>query len=200
VFAAVAACATVAYAARGVWLDWIGRSLVCTQGALSAEAILLDNFANDYVLFRRAAQIERAGLTRRVLVPVTSPDGEDEAVAANEVANAFARVAGLSSWEPIVVNGGKEPISLNAAYRVRDFLLREHIGSVTLISPTFRSRRSALIYQTVLDGSGITFACRPVFGNAGLDTWTGTWHGIENVALQFLKLQYYRYWVLLRTT
>jgi hypothetical protein len=36
----------------------------------------------------------------------------------------------------------------------------------------------------------------PVFGTTTPENWTGTWHGIQDVALQFLKLSYYRMYVL----
>src|SRR5581483_10530545 len=91
-----------------------------------------------------------------------------------------------------------EPISFDVALQVRDYLLRERIRSIALLSPTFRSERSYLIYRRVLDPAGIAVACVPVVGDRALSEWTRTWHGIQDVALQFLKLQYYRFWVLPR--
>ena len=65
-----------------------------------------------------------------------------------------------------------------------------------LVAPGFRSERSSLIYNAVLAPSGITVSCVPTIGPKATETWTHTWHGIEEVALQFLELQYYRFWVL----
>jgi len=158
---------------------------------------VLDNFDNEYPLFKRAAELQRAGLARRVLVPVPFSNEGDEAVAEQEVANTFARVAGLKEWDVIPIKT-EEPVSLNAAYRVRDYIVTQQIASVTLVVPTFRSRRSELIYESVLGHSGITFRCVPVQTRATRDTWTYTWHGIQNVAEQFVKLQYYRFWVVPR--
>ena len=90
----------------------------------------------------------------------------------------------------------QEPITLNVAYQLRDFLVRERVTSVTVVAPGFRSRRSLLVYSTVFGPAGITVRCVPVFGLKTPDNWTQTWHGIQEVAEQCLKLQYYRFWVL----
>jgi hypothetical protein len=66
-----------------------------------------------------------------------------------------------------------------------------------VVSPAFRSRRSALIYGDVLGAAGIAAACVPVFApQQGPGTWTRTLHGIQEVAEQHVKLQYYRFYVL----
>jgi hypothetical protein len=88
-----------------------------------------------------------------------------------------------------------EPISLNAASDILRFLEREHIRSVIVVSPLFRSRRSALVYGATLGGAGITVRCEPTRETRGVDTWTRSWHGVQKVAEQWLKLQYYRLYV-----
>ena len=107
----------------------------------------------------------------------------------------MARVARLQDLEllPIQIS---EPVSLNAAYQIRDFLTREHLRSVIVVTDGFRSKRSSLIYHAVLDPAGIKVGCMPVFGQNTPKDWTKTWHGIEHVTEQFLKLQYYRFYVL----
>jgi hypothetical protein len=89
-----------------------------------------------------------------------------------------------------------EPISLNLAYELRALLKREYIKSVIVVTPGFRSRRSFLIYQGVLARSGIAVSCVPVFIGASPTSWLHSWHGIQEVAEQFLKLQFYRFYVL----
>ena len=179
--------------ARAWWLAALGRSLTCEAGSAVGEAVLLDNFDNEYGLYKWGAEFQRAG--KRVLVPITVTADRDEEVAGREVAAAFARVAGLSRWDMITVRE-QEPVSLNTASCVRDVLLRERITSVTLVSHGFRSRRSDLVYRTVLSERGIAMSCLPVFADRDRSSWTATWHGIEDVSLQFLKLQYYRFWVM----
>jgi hypothetical protein len=38
--------------------------------------------------------------------------------------------------------------------------------------------------------------CAPVFGRTTPERWTATWHGIQDVSEEFLKLQYYRFYVI----
>ena len=91
----------------------------------------------------------------------------------------------------------REPVSLNAAYQIRDFLTREHLRSVIVVTDGFHSKHSALVYHAVLDPAGIKVGCVPVFSERTPKNWTVTWHGIEKVTEQLLKLQYYRFYVLL---
>jgi len=83
--------------------------------------------------------------------------------------------------------------------QVRDYLQREGIRSVLVIAPGFRSRRSSLLYRAVLGAAGIETRCMPVFGDQTPDTWTRTWHGVEQVLEQYIKLFYYRVAILPRT-
>jgi hypothetical protein len=81
------------------------------------------------------------------------------------------------------------------ARQLRDRLTREGVRTVTVVSPSLRSRRSAMIYATAF-APAIAVRCVPVVGFNTPDNWTRRWHGIQEVGLQFLKLQYYRFWVL----
>ena len=64
------------------------------------------------------------------------------------------------------------------------------------MQPAFRSRRTFLIYNAVLRLAGIQVGCAPVFGMTTVHNWMKSWHGMQSVALQFFKLQYYRFYVL----
>jgi hypothetical protein len=89
-----------------------------------------------------------------------------------------------------------EPISLNVALNVRQFLTDHRIRSIAVVVPAFRSERSMLIYRAVLGPAGVATHCQPTIGTRTPDNWSETWHGVQDVALQFLKLQYYRWYVL----
>ena len=160
-----------------------------------SDIILVDNVDPDYLLFERAATLRNAGLASRVLVPVqVSHESERANSVAIGIAELMARAAQVRAPEIMPIRAS-EPISLNAAYLIRDFLTREHLRIVIVVTPGFRSKRSSLIYHTVLPPAGITVHCLPVFDRTPAN-WTKTWHGIEDVAEQFLKLQYYRFYVL----
>ena len=89
-----------------------------------------------------------------------------------------------------------EPIRLNIAMMIRDFLAKEKLRSMIIVTAGFRSKRSLLIYEAV--APGVKVSCIPVFVRAHRDTWAISWHGVEEVTAQFFKLQFYRFYVLLK--
>ena len=185
-------------ATRGFWAGRIGRSLVCTEEIGQSDIILVENFNPSFLAFERASELRRAQISLRILVPVqTSHDGQGANIVSQGIAELMCRVARIPDPEIIPIRE-IEPISLNAAYQIRAFLVKEHLKSVIIVTPAFRSKRSSLIYHAVLDPSGIEVRCLPVFGKITPENWTGTWHGVQEVTQQFLKLQFYRFYVLLK--
>ncbi len=178
------------------WTAAIARSLICEPSLAPSDAILIENFDPDYLLFERARQLRRQGLATRVLVPVHTDRGTD---VPNDVALGFvevmAKVSRIGAVE-IVPTREIEPITLNEALDVRRFLEREQIRSVVVVTPSFRSRRSEIVYGATLSRAGITVRYQPVSGSRGIHNWTNSWHGIQDVAEQWIKLQYYRFYVL----
>jgi hypothetical protein len=180
----------------GWWTVAVARSLVCDASPALSDAILIENFDPDYLLFERATRLRRAGLAARVLVPIWRDPGTQTP---NAVALGTAQVmATISRIGPIEVVPVREvePITLNVATDVRGFLEREHIRSVIVVTPLFRSRRSALVYADMMGSADVAVHCEAVQGSRGLNDWTLSWHGIEEVVQQWLKLQYYRLYVL----
>jgi hypothetical protein len=187
----------VASSTHGWWTPALARSLACREDMRASDVILVENFDPNYLLFERAAALEAAGLAARILVPTEAsrqePDGVN--VVSRGVAEVMARVARVHNVTMMPM-WGVEPITLNAAYQIRDFLAKEHLSSVIVIAPAFRSQRSSLVYGAVLRPAGIRVHCVPVLGEHTPENWTGTWHGIQDVAAQFIKLQFYRFYVL----
>jgi hypothetical protein len=178
------------------WATRIGQSLVCEENVAPSDALLLENFDISYRVFERAAALRKAGIASRVFVP-TAIDGQSTPhEVSRQFADVMARNASLQEFETIPFHE-KEPISLNAAKQVRDFLEKERIKSVVVIAPGLRSRRSAMVYNAVLVPAGIRVACSPIVGGRPIGAWTSTWHGFQGVIEQFIKLQYYRFYVLL---
>jgi hypothetical protein len=181
---------------RGWWLRAIGQSLVCARDVASGDVLLLENFDPDYLLFERAATLQREGRAVRVLVPTrtASTDSSEANRVARGIAELMAELARVRNLEIVPIHE-IEPYSLNAARQVRDSLVRGHVRSVLVLAPAFRSRRSSLIYQAVLGPAGIHVHCLAVWGQHTPDNWTASWHGIQVVAEQFIKLQFYRFFV-----
>jgi len=173
----------------------IAESLVCPEQHPPADAILIENFDPYYLAFERAETLQSDGVASRIFVPTASAEEDEPNSVAKAIVEVMARIARLPKTEIIPIQE-VEPISLNAARQIRDALVKEHIKSIVVVAPGFRSRRSALIYATVLTPAGIRVDCVPVFGTSTPKNWTQTWHGIQEVGEQFVKLQYYRFFVL----
>ena len=185
---------------RGLWAGALGKGLLCEeQGAgTGVDAIVVENFDVNYLVFERASELKRKRPTARVLVPVqAAPDTGEPDLVFGQIAELMGRTARIGELTMIPVREA-EPISLNTAYRVRDFLRKEGIRSVALVAPAFRSRRSAMIYGMVLAPAGISMRCVPVFGEQTPESWLDTWHGVEQILEQYVKLEYYRLFILPR--
>jgi hypothetical protein len=180
----------------GWWTAAIARSLVCEASLAPSDAILVENFDADYLLFQRARELRRAGLAARVLVPVSVDPGtmNPNAVALG-IADVMANISHIGHIDIIPVRE-VEPITINALRDVQSFLEREHIRSLIVVTPLFRSRRSALVYGATIGRSGVAVYYQPVQGSRDVNTWTRRWHGMQEVTEQWLKLQYYRLYVL----
>ena len=183
----------------GWWTAAVGRSLVCDATAAPSDAILVENFNPDYLLFERAEELRRAGLSRRVLVPIRTTN-ESRTLLSDVslgIAEVMARISRVGRFEPIPIRE-VEPITLNAARDIERYLVREGIRSIIVVTPLFRSRRSALVYESTIGRAGIAVRCQPVEGLQDPTTWSRDWHGMQRVAEESAKLLYYHLFVLPR--
>ena len=195
-FGLVALLLLMAWSTRGWWSVAIAESVICDANAAPSDAILVENFDVDYLTFETAARLRKAGVARRVLVPVAA-DGDPLQPKGVQlgVTELLADLAHLGSIEVVPIRE-VEPISLNAAGDILRFIEQAQIRSVVVVSPLFRSRRSEMVYAATLGSAGITVRCEPVQHLQNPHTWTSSLHGIQNVAEQWAKLQYYRLYVL----
>jgi hypothetical protein len=177
---------------RGTWAPAMAASLTCDASIGPADAILIEQYDPDYLLFERARQIRRAGLAQRVLVPVWIDErsGELNDVALG-ISNVMATISRLGDFET-VPRHEQEPITLNAAKDVMRSLERLHVKSVIVVSPLFRSRRTALVFTATVERHGIKVYHQPVAGPRSVDNWWHSWHGVQEVGEQWVKLMYYR--------
>jgi hypothetical protein len=180
----------------GWWTAEIARSLECETSRAPSDAILIENFESSYLAYERAAKLRRDGLANRVLVQTLTDPGtaEPDEVAIGRL-QVMAKSAQIGAFE-IIPTRQQEPIMLNAIRDMQRFLERERIRSLIVVVPLFRSRRSELVYGATLGRAGIMVRCEPFQGSLTVDNWTRSWHGIQDVVEQWLKLQYYRLYVL----
>ena len=186
-----------AYLTEPAWAHAVAEGLVCGQAQPleRVDAILIDDFESDYLLFQQARWLQEAGLGTTIIAPVNALANGSISPVSQAVVEVLARQARVKHVNTVPVGDG-EPISLNAAFRIKQFVSENGIRSVMVVTPAFRSERSMTIYRAVLEPVGVLAQCAPVFGGRTQDNWTQTWHGIQDVALQFTKLQYYRWYVL----
>jgi hypothetical protein len=178
---------------RGIWVSTVGWSLVHQGKIGKSQAILIENLDINYLLFEQAGELQRKGYGDRVIIPVQC-SGIDETKpmpVSKEIAEVMIRAAQIRDLEIIPVKQN-EPITYKIAVQVEKMIVREKIKSIILVSPGFRSRRDHLIYDKVLSPKGIKVYCVPVFGSRTPENWIHTWHGIQEILMQWGKLQYYR--------
>jgi hypothetical protein len=193
---ALAATILLVFVTRGWWEPSIAAALICPEEASASDAILIENLEPEYLLLERAAGLRKQGLASRVFVTVpASWDSPEPNLVSVEILKVMARVAQLDSPEIITVRP-VEPFSLSVAEQLRDHLVAQKIRSVLVVSPGFRSRRSFELNRRVLGRAGVHNTCAPVVDKPTASHWAGSWHGVQNVALEFIKLQYYRFYVL----
>lgn len=180
---------------RAWWIPAIGRGLVSEPGPGKPDLILVDNLVSDYKLFKKAGELMKDDGVRMVLVPVRSshwdPDEPDRM--AGEITQIMIRDARLPACRLLPFRQA-EPFTLHVARRVGRFLQSHRdIHSVLIVTEGFRSRRTRLVYGRVLGKFGVTVCTYPVWGSRGPKSWAKTWHGRQEVVLQYLKLLYYEF-------
>ena len=134
-----------AWLTHGWWTVAVARSLVCDANAAPSDAILVENFDTDYLVFERAAELRRAGLAPRVLIPVLADSRTSEP---NDVAmgtaQVMARIARLGSGRLRPDTGGRADFAQRVARRAPVYRAGAYsIGDrrVALVpQPTVRAR------------------------------------------------------------
>src|SRR3989442_5667415 len=115
-------------ATRGFWALAIAQSLVCKEDNLASDVVFVENLDKDYLLFERAARLQAAGTASRIVVAVPfSGDGGANPLSKG-IAELMSRTARLQDPEFLLVQE-IEPITLNTAYQLRDFLGRKQFKS-----------------------------------------------------------------------
>ena len=177
-------------------LTALGRSLVHQGPVTAGDAIVLENYDPDYLVFEMARNLRRDGLAPRVILPCGTFGGPTNL---SEVAQGFvevmARISRMGDIELIPIDAG-EPYTLNTATAVAEYLAEHQITSVIVVSPLFRSRRSYAVYQSILEPLDISLTCVPSRSTVQPNTWWQSTHGIQNVMLEFGNLWYYQLFLL----
>lgn len=183
------------FATRGWWIGAAGRGLVSEPGPCKPDVILVDNLVSDYKLFEKAGALMKLNSARMALVPVRSSDkdpGKPDLLA-GEITQIMIRQARLPRCRLLPFRQ-VEPFTLSVARRVGRFVeSHRDIHSVLIVTEALRSRRTMLVYGRVLGKLGVAACTYPVWEAGRPGGWAATWHGRQEVVLQYLKLIYYEF-------
>ncbi|MFH1965981.1 MAG: hypothetical protein ABIJ42_10640 [Acidobacteriota bacterium] len=182
---------------RGCISEELAESLVYRGIVIKSDAVIIENFDPNYLLFEETAKLVKAGQASRVFVPVSI---NGSGTGPNRVSQGFvevmSRLSRIGSGYELIPVAEIEPIRLNAAQQIKNHLQDKGVQSIIVVSPGFSSKRSFLVYQSVFESTDIEVRCLPVFGDRNPANWSDTWHGVQEVFLEFGKLWYYKIVVL----
>ncbi len=182
---------------RGFISEKLAESLVYQGTVTKSDAVIIENFDPNYLLFEETAKLLKDGQASRVFVPVRiNSTGNGPNRVDQEFAEVMCRLSRIGVGCELIPFLEIEPIRLNAAKQVKAFLQDQEIHSITIVTSAYSSKRSYLVFQSVLEPIGIKVSCLPVFSERNSSNWTESWHGIQNVFMEFGKLWYYRLAVL----
>jgi uncharacterized SAM-binding protein YcdF (DUF218 family) len=77
------------------------------------------------------------------------------------------------------------------AAQLRDRLRRDGVQSFTLVTDSFHSRRSYLIYSRAFAGSGVAIDCYPDPLGFDRNNWWKKSSGMQYMMAEYIKLGYY---------
>lgn len=203
-FLTCAVLALVVVAPAKVWLTAMAVSLVHEDALEPADLILVEMAvlpapgAIDYAasLYHRG-YAPRIAVTRYVRSERLDDAGVEVPRSLDKLLQIYWADAGLDGSVvesvPIEVI---DPVTLNSARQVAEYCRAHHVARVILVTSRFHSRRSTLSYARYMAPLGIEVRSRPPQGGLRPDNWWRTKDGILVVTQEYVKLLYYRAFVL----
>jgi hypothetical protein len=189
---------TLIASTRNIWSPPLAWYLVCSSSEQEADVIVVENLSYDFLLFEKAADLMNRGVAHSalVLVQASGHNPNEPGPVPRGIAEVMITAARLRNAELLPIEQ-REPITLNAARQVAAHLKsRLNLNSALIVTSGFRSKRTQAAFSSVLGEVGIAVSCMPVWKGSHPDNWTTTWHGIQEVCHQYLKLFYYKFAVL----
>lgn len=98
----------------------------------------------------------------------------------------------------IEIVDGYNDSTVDEARRIKDYALQKAVKRVIVVTSSYHSRRSRLIFRRVFKGTGIQVSLRPApeYSGFGTQKWWRSRTEAKVVLLEYQKLVYYalRYW------
>jgi hypothetical protein len=89
-----------------------------------------------------------------------------------------------------------DPVTLNSARQVAEYCRSQGIARVIIVPSRYHSRRSTLSYRRYMAPLGIELRSAPPAGGLRPDNWWRTKDGVLAITQEYVKLLYYRTFVL----
>ncbi len=185
----------VGWSLAPIWLPLVADPLVADYAGMVTEAVVVEGwFALD---IRKAEETSRIYNGQRVYVVVNENDEDIYGFGLDRLGQSKTNLfrAGIDTSKAFMVlipERSKSPgyTAFNAD-RVRERLLQDGIRSFTLVTDSFHSQRSSLIYNRVFKGTGIVLDCYPSPQEFDRTNWWRYSSGIQYLVREYLKLCYY---------
>lgn len=187
-----------AWLSAPVWLPLAVDPLVAPYAGAPTEAIVAEGwFALDHSMAKEIARICRSGQRVYVIVNEKAEVEDDYGFKLDRPGQSrlnLARAGVDTSRTTILLMSRPPDIPGNTALyavQLRDRLQRDGIRSFTLVTDSFHSRRSCLIYSRAFAGSGIAIDCYPAPLGFDRRNWWRKSSGMQYVMAEYVKLVYY---------
>lgn len=203
-FLVCAVLALVVVAPGKIWLTAMATSLVHEDALASADLILVemavlpapDAIAYAASLYHRG-YAPRIAVTRYIHSDRLADGGVQVPGSLDKLLEIYWADAGLDGSivesVPIQVI---DPVTLNSARQVAEYCRAHRVARVIIVPSRYHSRRSTLSYERYMTPLGIAMLSRPPEGRLRPDNWWRTKDGMLVVTQEYVKLLYYRAFVL----
>lgn len=181
-----------------LYMPLITDPLVVDYKGLATEALVAEGwFALDHSMAQEIVRICRSSQRVYIIVNEKAEIEDEYGFKLDRPGLSrlnLARAGGDTSRTAILLMFRPPDIPGNTALyavQLRDRLQRDGVRSFTLVTDSFHSRRSHLIYSRAFEGSGIAIDCYPVPLGFDRRNWWKKSSGMQYIMAEYVKLVYY---------
>jgi len=186
-----------------LWLPLPATCLLMKDNIRKADCIVLLR-GDAYFRFKKAVELYDEGYSKRIVISIL-PEREEEL---REYYHFKNRVLGLKDIPPKEFTlkafryFGKNPKGIlftdktvtstyDEAVATRDYMLKEKLRSLILVTSTYHTRRALMIFRMVFRGTGIKiYNCTARNEAYRPDSWWRSEKDVKAVSLEYMSIPY----------